>query len=106
MLHEAVGTVCRPHYNVWPESWHRETALGIQFMQASERGRGQDVDGRRVEKRPSGRLKSVTLSRCSRPSISSQYSSDVSLLDAAASRQLRSIFSSRTSRLSAAERIR
>jgi hypothetical protein len=58
------------------------------------------------KKVPSGRLKSVTVSRCSRPSISSQYSSEVSLLDAAAYRHLRSNFSSRTSRLSATERIR
>jgi hypothetical protein len=73
-------------------------------MQALKRGRGQDVDGCRVEK--STRLKSVTVSRCSKPSMSSQYSSDVSLLNAPASRRLGPIFSSRTSRLSTAERMR
>jgi len=58
------------------------------------------------KKVPAGKLKSVTVSRRSRPSISSQYSSEVSLLEAGASCSPRPIFSSLTSRLSAAERIR
>src|SRR5438445_8657576 len=56
------------------------------------------------KKVPSGKLKSVTASRCSRPSISSQYSSEVSLFDAG-ELSFGSIRSNATSRLSAAERI-
>src|SRR5205809_5367971 len=51
ILNEVLFARCRRNNNVWTKPPHLEAPLRIQFAQAIERGRGQQVDRGTVEER-------------------------------------------------------